>query len=100
MPPPDVIVCRAVSAAIRRVLLCPTCAQRRRMAGHLALWYGATLTCLGCGDTWTDGEMHPLPFKPRWREENIAAAREAWASAVSRAEERSWFRAELEATLP
>lgn len=67
------------------------------MAGHLALWYGATITCLGCGDMWTDGQMHPRPFKPRWRSENIAAARAAWARAVSRADERAWVRAQLNA---
>lgn len=93
-----VAICRPATVAIRRVLKCPTCDRRRRMAGHLALWYGATLTCLGCGDMWTDGEMHPRPFKPRWRAENIAAARSAWSAAVSRAEEQAWFRAEMEAS--
>lgn len=34
-------------------------------------------TCLGCGDMWTDGEMHDRPFARGWRQENIKDAKES-----------------------
>ena len=54
---------------------CPTCERRRWFLASHAIWYGTTLTCLGCGDTWTDGERHERPFAPAWRERSIAAAK-------------------------
>lgn len=54
---------------------CPTCERRRLMYGWLQHWYGWHVTCTGCGDEWTDGEMHERPFRPRWRAENIASAK-------------------------
>jgi hypothetical protein len=95
-------LCRPESFPIRRVLRCPTENRRRRMAGHLALWYGATITCLGCGDSWTDGEMHPRPFRPRWREDAIARGRKAWdeGAGLTRADERSWIRDQLKRDNP
>ena len=90
-------VCRPAQFPIRRILHCPVEDRRRRMAGYDAPWYGVTITCLGCGDMWTDGQMHPRPFKPRWRKENIAAAREWWDKAAGLTEEdrRAWIRAEI-----
>lgn len=66
--------------AIKRVA-CPTCKRRTFMVGFFYEWYGWTLTCLGCGDQWTDGEMHPRPFAPKWRERNKEAARKMWRKA-------------------
>jgi len=54
---------------------CPTCERDRRMLGQFQEWYGTTWTCAGCGDRWTDGEMHERPFQPRWRRKNIEYAR-------------------------
>lgn len=48
-------------------------------------WYGWTITCLGCGDSWADGEMLPRPFKPRWRTESIAEARQRYKELMERA---------------
>lgn len=59
----------------RRILPCPTCERRRAMCCAFQEWYGWTVTCLTCGDKWQDGEMLPRPFKPRWRNENVEAAR-------------------------
>ena len=58
-----------------RVNNCPTCERQRRMLGQFSEWYGTTLTCCGCGDQWTDGEMHERPFEPGWRQSNIRRAR-------------------------
>lgn len=58
---------------------CPTCAQERRMLVQSTEWYGATLTCTGCGDKWTDGERHERPFSPGWRQQSREFAREKLA---------------------
>lgn len=99
--PPGVIVCRPPSFPIRHILNCPTCKQRRRMAGRDGgPWYGPTLTCLGCGDSWTCGEMHERPFQRAWRTKAIAAARRAWEEAgrYSRADHKQWLAEELAAS--
>lgn len=54
---------------------CPTCQRPRRMLGEHAEWYGTTWTCAGCGDAWSDGEMHERPFSPGWRAQSIQRAR-------------------------
>jgi hypothetical protein len=54
---------------------CPTCDRMRRMSAQWAEWYGWKLTCAGCGETWSDGEMHVRPFAPGWRRENREHAR-------------------------
>lgn len=90
-------LCRPASFPVRCTAHCPTCGSEQRMAGHLQLWYGQTITCLGCGDMWTDGEMHPRPFKPRWRAENKAAALRWWdeAAGVTESDRRAWIEAEM-----
>ena len=67
-----------VDAERRGVRFCPTCKRRRRMYGWYQDWYGWTVTCLGCGDRWCEGEMAERPFKPRWRPERIAEAKAGW----------------------
>lgn len=66
----------------RRILDCPVCKRRRRMVQFIDFspYYGGTLTCLGCGDGWQDGEMLERPFRPRWRLESRDHARKAWAA--------------------
>lgn len=54
---------------------CPTCERDRRMFGAFQEWYGWDVTCAGCGDRWSDGEMHDRPFAPGWRRKNIEYAR-------------------------
>ncbi|WP_329308384.1 hypothetical protein [Streptomyces microflavus] len=87
------VICRPSAFPIRRITSCPTCKQRRRMAGRDALWYGPTLTCCTCGDSWTCGEMHDRPFRRAWRTEAAAKARRTWteAGAYTRADYDAWF---------
>lgn len=54
---------------------CPTCARSRRMLGRFQPHYGWLVTCLGCGDSWQDGERMPRPFMRGWREKQIKEAR-------------------------
>ncbi len=61
------------------VIDCPTCDRPRKMLAQFQDWYGWTMTCAGCGDTWTDGQMHPRPFAPGWRREGREHARKGLA---------------------
>lgn len=62
------------------VTYCPTCDRQRRMFGLFYEWYGATLTCAGCGEQWNDGERGERPFCPGWRRKNINYAIKKLAS--------------------
>lgn len=57
------------------VKYCPTCGRLRRMLVRYYEWYGATVVCAGCGETWNDGEMQERPFAPGWRRKSIEHAR-------------------------
>ena len=63
---------------------CPTCERRTFGVHAFQEWYGWDSTCLGCGDSWQDGEMLERPFRPRWREESKAAARELYRREAQR----------------
>lgn len=93
----NIVICRAPTFPIRRILNCPTCKQRRRFAGRDTAWYGPTVTCCGCGDSWSDGERHVRPFRRGWRAEAIAAAKELWAEAgeYTRADHEKWLKEQL-----
>lgn len=81
MPIPT--ICRPSTINVRKILDCPTCKQRRRFAGFDSPpWYGITLTCCACGDTWTDGERMERPFARGWRVKSAAKAKATWATAV------------------
>ena len=75
-------VCGGYDCLVRTARHCPTCNRVRPMAGYVAAWYGTTLTCIGCGDTWTDGEQHPRPFQRGWRAKSIGRALEMWRGAT------------------
>jgi hypothetical protein len=97
-----VTICAPASFPIRRVMQCPTCDKRRRFAGFDGgPYYGPTMTCLGCGDSWSCGERLDRPFKRSWRIEAIAKAKRAWerAGEFTRAEYEQWLAAELEAVM-
>jgi hypothetical protein len=57
------------------VIDCPTCQRQRRAICKFFEWYGADVTCAGCGDAWSDGEMHERPFAPGWRRQGREYAR-------------------------
>ncbi len=86
-----ITVCSPPQVAIRLIRFCPTCRGRRRFAGHLSLWYGATITCCGCGDTWSAGERQVRPTHRGWRQESRARARATWLAACSRPEWQRWL---------
>ncbi len=63
------------SATVRQ---CPTCERPKVMLGWFYEWHGWSVTCLGCGEMWEDGEMLPRPWVRAWREKSIAHARSRW----------------------
>lgn len=94
------IICRPPSFPIRRILTCPTEGRRRRMAGRdHGPYYGPTLTCLGCGDSWSCGERLERPFRRAWRRDEIAKAKQAWdeAGQFTAGEYADWLVAECAA---
>lgn len=91
------IVCRPSVFLLRRITRCPVCERPRQFAGSDAAWYGTTWSCCGCGDSWTDGEMHPRPFARGWRKKAINAARRTWIEAIAfdPREHKAWVTAEI-----
>ena len=93
----NVIICRPSGFPIRRILHCPTCKRRRRFAGRDYVWYGPSITCCGCGDSWSDGERHDRPARRGWRTIEIAAAKDLWneAGAYTKADHEQWLKQEM-----
>lgn len=50
-----------------QVIDCPTCERPRRMFVAHYEWYGASVTCAGCGENWEDGCRTERPFYRNWR---------------------------------
>ncbi len=94
----DAIVCGVgLNPVRRRILPCPVCERpRRHVESWGGVWYGPTLTCCGCGDSWTDGELHPRPFQRAWRKEAIIRALRMWQEAISPQEYRAAVQADLD----
>lgn len=93
-----IAICFGSGVYRRRYLHCPVCERRRRFVQHYGgLWYPDTVTCLGCGDAWSGGELLARPFRPRWRPDSIRAARKHWTQAVSPAAFKAIRDAELTA---
>ncbi|PRX90691.1 hypothetical protein [Allonocardiopsis opalescens] len=77
----SLIICRPSEFLRRTVQYCPTCKRRRRFSIRTAAWYGARVTCCGCGDSWADGERMERPFRRGWRAEAIEKAKADWVAA-------------------
>jgi len=82
-------ICGGYGVLERRIRDCPTENAPRRMVGSFAAYYGWTITCLGCGDRWQDGERGERPFARGWRQRSIAHAEKLYALALSGAAARS-----------
>jgi hypothetical protein len=92
----QVVICAPDSYPWRGIQFCPTCERRRRFAGFDQAWYGVTLTCLACGDSWSDGEMLERPFRRGWRDRARAEARKWWDRAAGmRQGHLAWIKDQL-----
>jgi hypothetical protein len=69
-------ICRGVLVGVPTVefLECPTCDAVTPMTCRYYEWYGPSMTCLGCGERWHDGEMEERPFARGWRKRRIQEA--------------------------
>jgi hypothetical protein len=59
------------------------------------VWYGPTISCCACGETWNDGYRY-RPFERGWRKSAIADARTAYATATDRKTATSGLLAEVQ----
>jgi len=89
------VLCRPKTFYLRQVRHCPTCDRKRRFAGFDQFMYGPTMTCLGCGDTWTVDGMLPRPFEPAWRKKAVRRAEDYWARGAGHKAWRDWSREQL-----
>ncbi|MFD8469042.1 hypothetical protein ACFV10_28540 [Streptomyces cyaneofuscatus] len=89
----SIIICQAPRFPIRRILRCATCKTRRRMLVVDNGWYGTSITCCHCGDTWQDGERALRSNKRGWRKEAAAKATTGWieAGTYDPAAHQAWF---------
>ena len=64
-------ICKAeiVYWAIRR-WKCPNCGKRRMLIEAFE-WYPGLVSCLNCGDCWSEGERLQRPFYRNWRAESV-----------------------------
>ena len=49
---------------------CPTCGKRRMLIEGFE-WYPAMVSCLNCGESWSEGVRTQRPFYRNWREEAV-----------------------------
>ena len=93
----NLVVCSPTRATARRVVLCPTCGTRRRVVVSLFVWYSSLWTCCTCGESWSDGEILPRPFRRGWRTDEARRARREWNQATTWADATAAMRAEIDA---
>lgn len=77
-----VIVCRPSDEFLRkRYRRCPVCECTTEMVERHEPWYGRTVMCCRCGDSWSDGELHERPFARGWRARSVRRYRVLWMRA-------------------
>lgn len=82
-PIAGVIVCGPDNRFLRRrIIRCPFCQCMREMVVRYEGWYGPTVMCTGCGDSWSDGERYQRPFRRNWRPDLVARYRALYAAAT------------------
>lgn len=80
---PGVMVCMANNNFLRkRIVRCPICQCKTEMVARYEAWYGTTLYCCKCGDSWCDGELYPRPFARGWRRAAVKKHRKLWDQAT------------------
>lgn len=62
----------------KRYRRCPVCECTTEMVERHEGWYGLTVMCCRCGDSWNDGELDPRPFSRGWRITAVREHRHLW----------------------
>lgn len=77
------VVCRPSDRFLRRrIIRCPFEERQQEMVIRFEEWYGPTVYCCGCGDSWSDGELMPRPFYRGWRHDQARRHRRLWDRAT------------------
>lgn len=80
---------------------CPTCeGETDFLRSFCGLWYGDLLTCIECGEAWSDGYRCARPFERAWRQKRTVKARAAWEKALSPEDYDAAVLRELDAEFP
>jgi hypothetical protein len=77
---PGMVVCgpsNAPNLLRKRYYRCPSCECTTEMVERHEGWYGRTVMCCRCGDSWNDGWCY-RPFARNWRKERVAKHRQLW----------------------
>jgi hypothetical protein len=66
----------------KTIVRCPVCECMTEMVARHEAYYGTTLSCCRCGDSWGDGERYPRPFARGWRKAAVKKHRKLWDRAT------------------
>lgn len=80
---PSAFICQPTlgGAIQRRIVKCWGICETetsRVVAVERSPYYGPTMHCLDCGDTWSGEGLFGRPFRPKWREEAKRRANSLW----------------------
>jgi hypothetical protein len=87
---------------IRCTEQCPTCRSPQRMAGLGSIHNGPTITCTGCGTSWTNGRLIDQPVTAEQQAAAVVTAERLWAGAgeYTQADYETWRAQELASVRP
>lgn len=75
------IICTPRGVTYRAVRRCPICKARTRHTVLVQVWYGEDVTCLRCGNMWSDGWQWTTEEDAKG---NLAGAHARWVAATTR----------------
>jgi hypothetical protein len=73
---------RPASGRRRRILWCPVDERHTECVVSVYEWYSPIVTCVRCGESWSDGELRQRPFQRGWRRDAQRAAQVLWDDAT------------------
>jgi len=78
-----ITICRPDNRFLRRrYWRCPIDECITEQVVRYEAWYGPTVWCCKCGDSWGEGGLHERPFARNWRRDAVRKARRLWDSAT------------------
>ena len=87
-----VVICSPSGATYRCIVRCPVCKRRTRHIVRMAVWYGDDVTCLACGNEWSDGYRRTTKAQAK---RGVTLARSKWATAGTRKAAFAWLWSEM-----
>ena len=78
-----ITICRPDNRFLRRRYhRCPVDECITEQVVRYEAWYGPTVWCCKCGDSWSGGELCTRPFARDWRRDAVRKARRLWDQAT------------------